>query len=135
MIVQFLPQAFSIGTDEQSQSVPCTNTQSSVLSSSASVQTQSSQTIHTITGVKTCKSTQNQCFICGCKTGRTRLPAGSIRQAWQLRQIFIPLKNRCCKSHLVDGKFTFQALEDIEVHKLGVELSGDKLFEWMVEMR
>jgi hypothetical protein len=34
----------------------------------------------------------------------------------------------------VDGKFTIAALDSIEVHKLGIELSGDQLLNWMVEV-
>lgn len=52
-------------------------------------------------------ATENCCFICREKTKGTRsvIPPSAILDLWINLQIYIPPKNRCCKSHIEKGKF------------------------------
>jgi len=59
-----------------------------------------------ITGIRSYISTQNRCFICKSKLGRTRVPKTALKQAWYMHEIFIPHSNRCCQIHLDNGLFT-----------------------------
>ena len=57
------------------------------------------------------------CFICKCESGSTpftTIPNDAIMDVFIKKNIFIPLKSRCCGTHLTDGKF----IKECELNKI-----------------
>lgn len=64
-----------------------------------------------VQGMKSLKKTERKCCICNNKKGGTIVPNSAITQMWKEKRIRIPQNNRTCSSHLVNGRFTKEALD------------------------
>jgi len=58
-------------------------------------------------------SSQSKCCICGNSSSRNSVPKSAITGAWLDTRVFVPYKNRTCKTHIVDGEFDESSLDII----------------------
>jgi len=84
-----------------------------------------------IPNVSSVKYSERCCFICHNGTGRSRVPYLAVIDVWIQRRIFVPPKNRCCKSHLAHGLFSREALSAIEATNSHVVTTGLEMSKWM----
>ena len=66
--------------------------------------------------IKRVVATHSYCFLCNSKSGFTTVPFTARLQAYQAKQILIPKNNRCCPSHLINGKFYKDQLSNLKVY-------------------
>jgi len=55
-------------------------------------------------------------------------------QLWIEKQILVPIGNRTCSSHLVNGHFTSSAINQIEATRFGVSRTGAEIAEWILSV-
>lgn len=121
----------SIGNDESLYALPGpSNISMSQSSSSVSANEGSVK----LMGINSTKMTQNSCFLCGKKSGRSRIPATALMQAWRIRRIKIPRENRCCSEHLVNGKLTPMSLQLINPSKEYTTMSAEAVTEFIHDL-
>jgi len=84
-----------------------------------------------VPGISALKYTERCCCICSSIKGRSRVPYLAIIEAWIRRQIFIPSKNRCYKSHLTNGIFTQETIDNLQPTKSYAEVTGTEMSKWM----
>ena len=112
-------------------SISIANSQSfSITSSQHSISSTTSN--RRLTDIKSVSSTQKCCFLCKNKDERKSIPKSALKQVWQEKNIFLPHHNRTCSSHLINGKFTENALAQIVATKSGVLLSDDEIGKWII---
>jgi len=104
------------------------STQQSICSTASSA-----STIYFLKQIQTCGATQCRCMICG-KDERHRIPRLALLQVWISKQVFIPVNNRTCSSHLNNGIFNHDALERIDATKYGVSMSGEELGKRIIDI-
>lgn len=75
--------------------------------------------------------TERRCFLCLSENGRARIPESAIIQVLRRLLIFIPKKNRVCKTNLEFGHFTEEALRRIKSSRDDCILDGDEITKWM----
>jgi hypothetical protein len=102
----------------------------------SSVSTSSSSTDGSvkIPGISSVKSTQSKCFVCGKKDGRIRVPPRAILGVWVQKNIRIPALNRCCKTHLKDGKLTEDALVQIQPTVSYARMTIEENSKWILSL-
>jgi len=87
-----------------------------------------------VPNVSSVPSTMNSCFICNRSSGsgsRCRVPYSAVIDAWIQKRIFVPPKNRCCKSHVAEGLFTLEAFQQIKATKSFAVTTGIEMSKWM----
>jgi len=87
-----------------------------------------------VDSIKVCASSEKCCMVCKSKNGRILVPGTAVRQVWMTRAIIIPEKNRCCRDHLKDGRFTKESLLEIQPARTGVRMSSKELGDWIMHL-
>lgn len=116
----------------QSQTFSISSTADSQNSSTLS---QASTTSHRrLSSIKSVSSTQKCCFLCKNKDERKSIPKSALRQVWEEKNILLPQNNRCCSVHLINGKFSSEALDEIVSNKSGVLMNDEQIAAWILEL-
>jgi hypothetical protein len=53
---------------------------------------------------------------------------------WEEKNILLPQNNRCCSVHLINGKFSSEALDEIVSNKSGVLMNDEQIAAWILEL-
>lgn len=61
-------------------------------------------------------STHKHCFLCYSSSTTITVPSQARLQAFQKRKLFIPKGNRCCPTHLINGRFYSDDLARLKIH-------------------
>ncbi len=86
----------------------------------------------TLSNTLTIPYTESCCCVCS-KTEKSRpiIPAKARLHFWNEAMIWIPSRNRCCESHLLNGRFNQDSCNVLkEKAKPGAKLSGNDVEEW-----
>lgn len=84
-------------------------------------------------------STEKNCCVCkGSNTPahsekrRCRIPRAALEHFWVINNIWLPANNRCCPHHIIEGRFTEEAVKTLRGHsKKGAWLSKLEIQEWL----
>jgi len=97
-------------------------------------QTSNASTVYLLKNIQRVGVSENKCMICKSSEGRCRVPRKAMWQVWSEKQIVIPNGKRTCNSHLINSRFTKEALDSIIASKEGVEMTGTELGQWILEV-
>jgi len=97
-------------------------------------QTSNASTVYLLKNIQRVGVSENKCMICKSSERRCRVPRKAMWQVWSEKQIVIPNGKRTCNRHLINSRFTKEALDSITASKDGVEMTGTELGQWILEV-